>query len=163
MQGYIPVDIPTKPYIKAYVISKLGVRPLMSTDGDTISHKLYDLLQHETNERKDQFQNCIYTTKLRLYIPIRTFKRRGAFLNETNIKNLNIYIEKELKHRFYQLMNDCMELLPNIMSHLPEVRRKLGIDIEAWADDSMIKDYYRYRKRSGQYIRSKKSFALDVR
>lgn len=152
MQGFIPVDIPTKPYIKAYVISKLSAQPRMSTSGDTIGHKLYDLLQHKTNERAARYKNSMYSATLRIYIPINTFRKRGSNLNETNLKNFNLFIEREIKHRFYQLMEDAHEHTPSFETNLPMIRRKLGIDLEAWSDDSMKKDYYRKRLRTNQQL-----------
>ena len=148
MTGFVPVDIPTKKYIKAYVLSKLGKQPVMNTETN-IGSKLYDLLQHQTNERKNQFCSSHYTELLRIYIPVRTFRRRGSFLNESNTKNFNIFLERELKNNFYEQMNMLILFFPSFENNLPEVRKRLGIDIEAWSDDSMKKDYYRYRKRMG--------------
>ncbi|MES2457224.1 MAG: hypothetical protein V4594_16840 [Bacteroidota bacterium] len=162
MQGFIPVDIPTKTYIKAYVISKLGPLPRMTTDSDTIGNKLYDLLQHKTNERAQRYDNAMYKAVLRIYIPINTFKKRGGNLNENNLKNFNLFIEREVKLRFHTLMDDAMEHLPSFENNLPHVRRKLGIDIEAWSDDSMKKDYYRKRKRSGTKLLYNKTFSPSV-
>lgn len=167
MPGFVPVDIPTKKYIKAYLISKLGEKPLMTTKGDTIGHKLYDLLQHETNERASSFDCVHYTEKVRVYIPIRTYRKRGSFLNETNIKNFNTYIENELKEKFHYMMDDMIAILPSFTNNLPEIRRRLGIDLEAWSDDSMSKDYYRYRKEKGKNLLYRKNFqrtfSQDVR
>ena len=147
MQGYISIEIPTKPYIKAYVHHRMGAKPLMTADCNSIGHKLYDLLQHDTNEFGSRKLNSMYTCKMRVYIPIATFHHRGANLNITNLKNFNRYIERKIKDRFYELMDEGLEVLNNFNSNLPEVRRKLGIDLEAWSDDSMKKDYYRYRQK----------------
>ena len=149
MQGYVPVEILTKKYVKAYITSSLGEKPVMEKSS-LIGQKLYDLLSHQTNERLDQFSSKHYTEKLRIYIPIRTFRVRGSFLNHTNIKNLNLFIEALIKERFYNIMDDLTSVLPSFEANLPEARRRLGIDIEDWADDSMQKDYYRYRLRTGK-------------
>ena len=145
MKGFISIDIPTKSYIKAYIISQLGEKPVMNTD-HIFGNKLYDILEHSTNERKKEFSNERYNAVLRVFISRHTFYKRGCNLNETNIKNFNIFIEKKIKHRFSELMDDAIEILPVFEANLMEIRRKLGIDIEAWGDDSMKKDYYRYRK-----------------
>ena len=147
MQKFISIDIPTKPYIKAYIIHKLGEMPIMTTgrNGDTIGHKLYDLLQHKTNECKKDYSSILYTVSIRIRIPKHTFKNRGHNLNETNLRNFNLFIEKELKEKFHFYMNEYQEYLPNIINNLPAVRKKLGIDDDAWAEESMIKDYQRYR------------------
>lgn len=55
-----------------------------------------------------------------------------------------------MKQRFYELMDDRIEIFPNFLANLPDIRRKLGIDIDAWEDQSMQKDYYRYRKKTGK-------------
>jgi hypothetical protein len=143
LKGYIPIEIPTKKYIKAYVKAQLGEHPMMSTT-DNIGSKFYDLLEHETNERRTEFAYARYNAKMKLYVSYHTFYVRGAFLNETNIKSFNIYIEREIKKRFRHYIH------PNFSSNLPAVRRHLGIDIEAWDDDSMKKDYYRYRKKNNR-------------
>ena len=147
MQGYISIDIPTKPYIKAYILHRMGQQPVMTTRS-IIGHKLYDLLMHNTNEFGNQPLNSMYTAKIRVYIPIATFKQRGANLNITNTRNLNTFIEVKIKDRFHELMDEALEVYPNFMQNLPGIRKKLGIDIEAWSDDSMKKDYYRYRKKT---------------
>ena len=147
MKGFMSIDIPTKAYIKAYIISKLGDKPEMISS-NLFGNKLIDLLEHKTNERKTEFANARYTTTIRVYIPMRTFRVRGFNLNETNIKNFNQFVELLIKHRYYELMDDAIEILASFEAHLPYVRRKLGIDIEAWSDDSMKKDYYRYRQNN---------------
>lgn len=161
MQGFVPVEIPTKKYVKAYIISTLGEKPIMNTE-NVMGQKLYDVLQHSTDERSDQFACNHYSDKLQIYIPIRTFKKRGAFLNKTNIKNFNLFIEVLLKDRFHLMMDDFIAILPSFENNLPEVRKRLGIDIEAWSDDSMKKDYYRYRTRSGKPLLYTKRFSLSV-
>jgi hypothetical protein len=145
MKGFVSIDIPTKPYIKAYVIHKLGPQLVIRNNADTISSKLYDLLQHGTDEFASRPTSKMYTSKLRLFIPVQTFRKRGANINVTNLKNFNLFIEAEIKHWFYFIMDEYMSIHPNFMQNLPDVRRKLGIDLEAWSDDSMKKDYYRYR------------------
>ncbi len=159
MKGYIPVDIPTKPYIKAYIHHKLGKMPLMRSD-NLIGSKLHDLLEHELNPDRKRFLSKLYTTTVRVYLPMRLFKMRGCNLNESNIKRFNSYLETKIKTRFYEVMDDCIEILPNIEANLPQARRKLGIDIEAWSDDSMRKDYQRYRKRTKKpLLYNKKNYA----
>ena len=145
--GYVPVNIPTKKYIAAYVHHKLGSKPILKMNS-TIGAKLYDILQHQTNERKTEFSTR-YNALLRIYIPRHTYMTRGSFLNKTNVKNFNNFIEAELKDRYRQLMNDLIEILPSFEANLPQVRKKIGIDIEAWSDDSIKKDYYRYRLNTG--------------
>lgn len=147
MKGFISIDLPTKPYIKAYVHHKLGPHPKMIQNKDSISAKIYDLLQHKTDENASEGISNLNTVKLRLYIPVGIFRQRGGNLNVTNVRNLNQFIEQEIKDKFYFAMDRDMEVYPNFIQNLPAIRRLLGIDIEAWSDDSMKKDYYRYRLR----------------
>lgn len=149
MKGYIPVEIPTKRYIKAYIHFKLGEKPFMNTECN-IGSKLYDVLNHKTNEEKTRFSNVRYNSSLRLYVSYHTFRQRGAFLNETNIRNFNLYVEGLIKDRFRLYMDFYISILPSFEANLPEVRKNLGIDIEEWSDDSMRKDYYRYRLYTGK-------------
>lgn len=147
MKGFIAVEIPTKTYIKAYIHSTLGEKPIIEPRHN-IGNKVYDLLQHSTNERKSEYKNTRYKTTIRVYINKRLFRVRGANLNETNIKQFNSFVEGELKSRFYFLMDFYIEINPNYEAHINMVRKSLGIDIESWDDDSMRKDYYRYRLRT---------------
>lgn len=150
MKGFISVDIPTKKYIKAYLLHRLGPQPVLDRRNE-IGCKLYDLLEHKTNHKKTEFSTR-YDARIRLFIHKEAFHRRGANLNETNIKNFNRFLERKIKDRFHEVMDDLMFYLPVIEANLPEARRKLGIDIEAWQDDSMKKDYYRYRISEGLAI-----------
>jgi hypothetical protein len=158
MARFVSIDIPTKPYIKAYIINKLGEWPIMHTDtkGDPISRKLYDLLEHSTNEYRKVYAHILYTTVIRIRLPLHTFRQRGHCLNETNIKNFNLFVEDLVKHNFYILMDDYMDVLPSFVNNLPTVRKKLGItDADIWSDESMQKDYYRYRKKSGKKVKTR--------
>lgn len=123
----------------------------MSTSHN-IGAKFYDLLQHETNERRTEFANVRYNDQLKLYVSYHTFYQRGCYLNETQIKSFNLYLEREIKEKFRDYMDFYLEIHPNFMANLPAVRRKLGIDIWAWDDDSMKKDYYRYRIRNNRAL-----------
>ncbi len=158
MKGFVPVDIPTKKYIRAYIFTKFGSKPIMKTRGMEIGQKMHDLLQHSTNQRRTSFRCKYYTEMLRIYIPVKEFRRFGANLNESNIKNFNIFIETIIKGRFHTLMDDMISTLPNFQSNLPEVRKRIGIDKEAWSDDSMRKCYYRYRIATGKSLLYTKYF-----
>ncbi len=145
--GYVPVEIPTKKYIAAYIRHVLGNRPVMRKD-TTIGSKLFDLLQHSADERKLQFSTR-YNAKIKIYIPYRTFCHRGCFMNSTNTMNFNLYVEAEIKDKYRTLMNLFVESLPSFEANLPQVRKAIGICEEAWDYESIKKDYYRYRKRNG--------------
>lgn len=149
MKGYTPVEIPTKKYIKAYLHSELGEKPIMNNE-HRIGAKLYDLLEHETNEDRKRFANARYNAQVKIYVAHHTFHQRGAFLNHTNIKNFNLYVENEIKGRYRMYMNFYMEMFPNFKENLKAVRKRIGIDFDAWNDDSIQKDYYRYRVRTGK-------------
>ena len=148
MKGYIPIEIPTKKYIKAYLLSELGEKPLMSTD-NRIGSKLYDILCHTTNERRKEFSNVRYDSRLKIYVNHHVFNHRGGILNETNTKNFNLFVENEITERYRMYMDFYIQMMPSFEANLPQVRQHLGIDLEAWSDDSIKKDYYRYRVRNG--------------
>lgn len=162
MKGYIPVEIPTKSYIKAYIISQLGEKPIMSRNHE-IGSKIIDLLQHSLNDQRNRFSNQRYNERLRIYISQYHFNHRGFNLNETNLKNFNSYVENKIKEKFYFLMDFFIELLPSFMQNLAEVRKIMGIDEEAWSTDSMKQDYFRYRKKMGKPLLYEKSFAATVK
>jgi len=149
LKGYIGIEIPTKRYIAAFVKSQLGDQPIMNTQ-HLIGHKFFDLLQHQTNEDMSEFAGQYYDVKMKLYVNYGIFSKRGQYLNHTNIKNFNIYLEKKIKEKFYFLMDFMIEIVPNFKYNLPAVRKKLGITDDDWDYDSMKKDYYRYRVRNGK-------------
>ncbi|CAN5397433.1 hypothetical protein BH11BAC5_BH11BAC5_48590 [soil metagenome] len=146
---FIPIDINTKPYVKAYIIHKLGSQPKLRSKGpkiESIGNKLFDLLQHKTNERGARKNDTRYTAILRIYIPTGLFKKLGQNLNETNLKQLNLFIELEVKQLFCNLMDDLMCHLPSFINNLPEVRRKLEIEPSQWSTEAMKQVYYRRNK-----------------
>lgn len=145
MNKCIPIEILTKRYIKAYLIAKFGDKPVMSSRY-YIGSKFFDLLQHEYTEDCKELPNTRYDARIKLYVSQHTFRTRGAYLNQINLKGFNAFCEKEIKTNFRDYMDFYLEIHPNFMANLPAVRKRLGIDIDAWDDDSMKKDYYRYRK-----------------
>lgn len=160
MKGYIPVTIPTKRYIKAYIISQLGEKPVFNRKTH-IGSKMEDLLSHRTNKYKTRFSSR-YNAELTFFIAKIVFHHRGFNLNETNIKNFNNFVEDLIKARFYELMDDAIKVFENFEANIDGVRLILGIDDEDWSTDSMRKDYYRYRKQSGKPLFYKKNFSAFV-
>lgn len=161
MKGYFAIVIPTKSYIKAFVKHQLGESPIM-VRGTAISNKFYDLLQHKTNERKTEYSNSRYNESLKVFVSYRLFRVRGCNLNETNIMYFNNYLEEEIKSRFYFLMDTYSAILPSFEANIPKVRMELGIDDDAWATDTMKKEYYRYRKSKGKALFYKKNSSRVV-
>lgn len=147
MNGYVPVEFPTKRYIAAYIRHVLGDKPVMKKDS-TIGSKMFDLLQHSTDDRKTEFSTR-YNAKIKIYIPYRTFCQRGGYINSTNVMNFNLYVEAEIKDKYRTLMNVFIESLPSFEANLPQVRKAIGINEDSWDYESIKKDYYRYRKRNG--------------
>lgn len=134
---------------------------MMNTE-HLIGHKLYDLLQHKTNEDKTDATNTRYNTKVRIYINMHVYKQRGANLNSTNIKNFNNFVERIIKDRYRFVMDFYINIFPSFEANLPYVRTLLGIDDDAWDGDSMKKDYYRYRALTGKPLLYKKKYTVSV-
>ncbi len=150
MKGYTPVDIPTQPYIAAFIKGHMGPQPKMNgPDALGITKYFTVLLTRASNYRKTSYRNGWYTTKLRVYIDMHTCNARGHYLNETNVRDFNIFVKNLLKGRFHELMDDYVEKNGSITKSLDRVREKLKISIFDWDDDSMRKDYLRYRKKNG--------------
>jgi hypothetical protein len=161
MKGYIPVEIPTKLYIKGFILNKLGPKPLMTRD-NFIGTKLCDLMEHRTNERMLRFSKKRYNTTMRIYISMYLFRQRGCNLNENNLKNFNRFLEAFIKERFYFIMDFYIDVFPSFEANLPGVRKYLGISDEFWDDDSMRKNYYRYRIIAGKPLLYKKNLTATV-
>ena len=71
-------------------------------------------------------------------------------------------MESYIKDQFYFLMDFYIEIFPSFEENLPQVRKLIGIDDEYWSDESMRKDYYRYRKESGKPLLYKKNIPRTV-
>lgn len=156
MRGYISVDIPTKRYIKAYIVSLLGETPVMNND-HLIGSKLMDLLEHQTNEQSSRFPQRAYNSKIRVRISHYVFAHRGCNLNETNVKNFNIFVQHLVKDKVRFLLDVYTEQTGSFTKALDMVRIRMKIEEEDWDSDSIKKDYWRYRKKSGLPLFYKKS------
>ncbi len=147
MKGYIPIEIPTKKYIRAFILAQLGEKPYMSTD-HVIGCKFFDVLQRSTNERKLQFASKHYNAKIRVYITLHTFRQQGANLNETNVKSFNRFVQGLIKDRVRFLLDVYVPDSKSFERALVRVREVMKIDDEDWDSESIKKDYYRYRLKN---------------
>lgn len=161
MKGFYSIIIPTKSYIKAYLRSRFGEAPVMERTNN-VGHKFYDLLEHSQNEDKLKYSAESYKCTIKIFVSQRVFKNRGCNLNESNLKAFNRFLELEIKERFYFMMDVYTAIFPSFEANLPLVRDKLGISDDDWSNDSMKKDYYRYRKESGKPLFYKKKFPESV-
>ncbi len=152
MKGYIPVDIPTKKYIRAYIFQQLTQKPLMNNDS-LIGNKLLDLLHHRVNEQGSRITCKHYDCMVRVFISKYVFKQRGANLNATNTKNFNLFLQHMVKSQVRFLLDLFMKENNSFTKSLDKVREEMQIDIEEWDSDSIKKDYYRWRhmKKFGYY------------
>lgn len=154
MNKYISVIIPTKRYIREFLISEYGEKIILPKRS-LFGNKLYDLLSRsiDENERKiDTNFNC----EMKIYVSLSTFYHRGILLSNRSIKDFNNLIESEIKNRFRTYMDFLIQIDPSFVKNLPVVREKLRLDLEAWDFESIKKDYYRYRKRIGKPLLYKK-------
>ena len=128
------------------MVKELGTEMKLSTSQHVIYNKLYDLLERKQDPDKLD-ATCNYNEKVTILISRAQFHKRGCNLNHTNIRSFNKFVEGMLKHRYHNLMDDLIAVRPGFERNLVIVRKRLGIDVEAWSDDSMKKDYYRSRLR----------------
>lgn len=163
MARRIPLELPTKKYIKAYLISQFGEKPLLNTR-TSFGSLLYDLLSHKPEESFREPKNYGFDTMMKIYINSNVYYHRGAFISLESIKKINEFIQADIKNRFHFYMDFYIETLPSFEANLPSVRERIGIGIDAWDSDSMKKDYYRYRMRTGRPLLYKKSkpFKLHI-
>lgn len=149
MKGYVSIYIPVKKYTKAYLHSIMGKDIIMDYGSNNISNKLYDLLEHSNNERKCDYNENTYSDKVKVFIPLRTFNKKGCNLNETNVRSFNKFVELEVKSHFYFMMDFYISILPSFEANIDLVRSKIGIDEEDWSTETLQREYRRYRKRRG--------------
>lgn len=146
--GLIPVDIPTKHYLKAYIQSKLGQKPVM-TSTHHIGSKLIDLLNRHENYRRTRYVESAYPVKMRVYITRDAYKNKGGFLNETNIICFNNYIQSYFKEYMRDMLDIYLELTQSLEASIELMREMVGIEEDMFPYELVKKDYYRYRKKKG--------------
>lgn len=161
MKRHVPIDIPVKPYIKAFMRKELGEVITLSPGQHVITNKIYDILEHHQNKSKHEAP-CNYGDHIRIYLTYETFRRRGFNLNNSNIKSFNRFVEKLVKFKFYTIMDSLIDILPSFEANISEARNRIGIDIDFWSDESMRKDYYRYRLKAGKPLLYDKTFGRIV-
>lgn len=144
----------TKQYVKAFLVSQYGEKPIMNNKS-SIGNKFCGLLSH-TGDYTDEKIHPLYNSKIKLYISVSTFKHDGFILSPKKKTDFNYYVENLIKMRFRLSMDIMIDLEPSFAKNLPYVREKLGIDLNAWDTDSMKKDYYRYRLKTGKPLLYKK-------
>ncbi|HRH59779.1 MAG TPA: hypothetical protein PL045_04370 [Chitinophagaceae bacterium] len=147
--GYYGIDIPTRPYIRAFIHSRMGPQPIMNgLDDYGIGRYFLLLLKNKKNYDKKKFAKKGYTDTMRIYINMYTFNKRGCNLHETNIRDFNLFVRDKVKSRLYELMDDYIEICNSFNVALSFTRRKLEISDDDWDDDSIRRDYHRYRVRN---------------
>lgn len=145
---FVPVKIRTKSYIKSYLINKFGQKPVMSQRSH-LGSKFYDLLSHRENDFEKILSTVLYNSEIKLFVSYDTFKTRGAFISNESIKAFNHFMELEIKRilRFY--LDFYVSMTNSFEKSLPYAMERLGIETEDWNVDSIKKDYYRYRIKTG--------------
>lgn len=146
MKGYVPVDIPTKRYLCAWVHSKLGDKPVMS-ETHHIGSKLNDLLHCKRNFRRSEYSSKAYPVTMRVYINKNTYRNKGCNLHETNIIAMNSYMESLFKEHVHFFLDTYVELTESLEASVELLREKFGIDEDEFPYETIKKDYYRYRQK----------------
>jgi hypothetical protein len=148
MKGYVPVEIPTKAYLKAWVHLELGEKPVMSQKHH-IGSKLLDLLIHKRNYKQTEYKPHHYPVLMRVLINKHAFKNQGCNLNQTNIIKFNTYIESYFKSKMHWKLDFYMKVTQSVEASIELMRDDLGLDEENFPFDMIKQDYYRYRKEKG--------------
>ena len=143
--GYIPLDLPCKPYVRQYIVNEMGAKPLIGSTHH-IGSKLIDLLGQKRNYQATRFSATAYGTKLRLYLNEDVAKNKGIWLNETSIIRFNNYTEDHIKDRMRLVLDMYMDLTMSLEASIELTREKLKMPETVMSYDLIKKDYYRYRK-----------------
>jgi hypothetical protein len=169
MQGYIGIDLPTKRYIAAYIKCCLGEQPVISKQ-HVIGKQLLTMLQRTQNTDKCKYTNKHYNTTLRIHLDIWSFRTYGHNLHETNVKNFNLFVEDLMKEKLYLLLTMYLKLGHKLGESVDLARQDMGLTMEDWPDDGVLRAYHRWRQRNnmmmlgnGRYThmsRQKKSSAI---
>lgn len=147
----IPVDLPTKPYLKAYIHKVMGDKPVMNAHHH-IGSKLIDLLQRHENERRTRYSSTAYPCKIRVYLPLFVYSHRGGFINETNIIAWNSYLQSYFKDYMHQMLDVYLELTQSVDASIELMRSRVGLDEKIFPYDMIKKSYYRYRRDQGNIL-----------
>lgn len=164
MKGYVSVVIPTKPYLKAWILNELGETPLMNYKHH-IGSKLVDLLEYKRNWRPNDYSSKSYPAQLKVYINHHFFQKHGCHLNETNIIRFNSYLEEYFKSMVHWKLDVYVLLTQNIDASMELLRDHLQLDEDVFPYEVLKKDYYRYRKKKGDVFPKggyKKRAQMDI-
>ena len=156
MKGYISVDVPTKRYIKAWLIKNFGDRPAM-TSSNLVGSMLHAFLNRHQDQRATMFATSIYESSVKLLIPYHVFKNHGHNLNKTNITDFNNFLQHLIKSdmRFY--LDFYVEHGYKLKDAIDMVQVKLGLGEDDLPAETIQKDYFRYRqKKNMSMLKGKK-------
>lgn len=151
----VSIELQTKSYIKAYLLAQLGQKPLMNTRTN-IGCRFQSLLQRQGRQHQVFITAKNYNTTIKVFISKHVYHSRGCYLNEEDVRAFNAFVEQEVKNTFRVYMDLFVMIQPSFEKNLPKVRKLIGIDADQWADDSIRKDYYRYRLEAGLPLLYKK-------
>lgn len=156
MKGYVPVEIPVKRYVKAF-IERNHSSPIMfdRRNKSAIIEKIFDYLERDQAIEIIPKHLWEYKYTIKVYLTNDQFHRRGAWLNSSNIRNFNSFAETLIKERFRLLMDEAWKVSPGFDCHLPSILRALNLTSEDWDYEAIKKDYYRYRLRNDMPILQK--------
>lgn len=149
MNGFIPVEIPTKPYIRQHLINRMGTTLKVKSDS-LIGHFLLHLMQRSVDDEATDFAAIGYTTTMKLYIPGSVFKNWGANLSKTNIKHFNLFVQNLVKEEMRFYLNFYIENNHGLDESIEMVQAKMELPDDVMSYDAIKKDFYRWRQRMGK-------------
>ena len=158
LRGYMSVQIPVKPYVKAYIEHQFKHQKIVlnRTKKHPVTEQLLIMLQRPENQvderHEKRFSFRHQKAFIKIYISVEMYKRRGHHLTARNIMLFNSLMETHIKHQFYFLCHRAWKEQASFKAIIDGVRTELGIDDEAWDYDTMKRTFLRWRKNNGHEI-----------
>lgn len=148
----IPLKIPCKPHIKAFLEFHFGIDYTLSTS-DFLGIIFWHLLKKQNNYHQKMNKTAnyerIYCSSFCVHIPEHyVFDRGTSDISVITVVHFNMLMEKFLSFFFKGFVNKKMEPPPKYQKDaILEFMDDNGITEETITEDAFLKSYQRYKKQ----------------
>lgn len=144
-------NLPCKPYTKRYLENCFGSPAYLRQDS-AIGKYFFQLVGEPTDDRASVI-NMEYTQMITIQITEAVFLQKGYVLSKTNIQKFNRFVEDHFKTQIHIMLNTLVEIQDiKIKDAIDFVYDKFDMDETFFPLETIVKDYYRYRKSSNGLI-----------
>lgn len=148
---FIPVKIPVKPYIRAFLEFHFGKDYSLSLD-DWLGIMLYHILKKQQNLYADfnhRYNESVFTDRYVVLISGQKFFHEGVNeMTPISVIHFNKMVDNIIKHNFYTWVTKKIEKPTTKKAAILEFLDCNGITEESITEDAFIKAFNRWKKQS---------------